>query len=90
MKKPKTFLDSESDIFWIVFKEGAEDYYIEYAPGFIVEFDENSNPIGIEISNWSRLTEFDWSSQSRTDSYNEINFPEGKNMLYDCYNSPHK
>ena len=76
MKKEKTILDSENNIFWIIFKEGVEAYYKEYAPGFIVEFDENSDPIGIEIRNWSRLIKSYPISEKREDSYDTVNFRE--------------
>jgi len=76
MKKEETILDSESDIFWIIFKEGVEAYYKEYAPGFIVEFDKNSSPIGIEVRNWSRLIKSYPTSEEGEDSYNVVNFPE--------------
>jgi len=78
MKKQKTILDSENDIFWIIFKEGVEAYYEEYAPGFIVEFDKNSKPIGIEIRNWSRLIKSYPTSEKRKDSYDTFNFFQEK------------
>ena len=76
MKKQKTILDPENDIFWVIFEEGVEDYYEEYAPGFIVEFDKNSKPIGIEIRNWSRLFQTSSTSETRKESYDSFNFIE--------------
>ena len=77
MKKQKTIFDSENNIFWVIFKEGVEAYYEEYAPGFVVEFDKNSNPIGIEIRNWSRLIKSYPTSEKREDNYDDVvNFSE--------------
>jgi len=84
MKKAKIILDSENDIFWIIFKEGVEAYYEEYAPGFIVEFDKSSNPIGIEIKNWSRLVKSYPTSEERKDSYDMVKFSEEKDSEPNC------
>ncbi len=54
--------DKESDTMWIVYKEGTEDYYEEIAPGFIMEFNEAKELIGIEIQNFSRFYNYETSS----------------------------
>jgi uncharacterized protein YuzE len=84
MKKPKTIFDTENDIFWIIFKEGEEAYYEEYTPGFLVEFDKDSNPIGIEIKNWSKKIQSYPVSEKRNDIYSKVNFtkPQFENFDY--------
>lgn len=48
--------DKEVDTMWIIYKDGVEDYCEEIAPGFIMEFNKNKELIGIEIQNFSRLS----------------------------------
>jgi len=52
---PLVNYDSESDILYIVTKEGSEEEFIEIAPGINVELDENGEVIGIEILNASEF-----------------------------------
>ena len=54
-KQYKQYYDTDTDIFWVVFKRGAETRYEEIAPAVTVEFNKNSEVIGIEIQEFSRL-----------------------------------
>jgi len=67
--KFKRYYDKESDSLWVVLKDGQEEYFEEIAPGIIIEFDKNSEPIGIEIINYqAKFTEppsFSFSSLKR-------------------------
>lgn len=51
MNKEKLFVnyDSESDVLYIVAREGEEEKFVEVAPGVNVELDERGEVIGIEI-----------------------------------------
>lgn len=51
----KISYDSDIDIFWILLKSGPSEYYEESTPGIRIEFDKDSNVMGIEIENFSRL-----------------------------------
>lgn len=51
----KITYDSESDIFWILLKNGPSEYSEEPFPGIRVEFDEKANVMGIEIQSFSKM-----------------------------------
>lgn len=51
MKKPKISYDAQSDVFYIVVKNGYEESHREIAPGIFVELDKKGDLIGIEILN---------------------------------------
>lgn len=55
MRKPYLNYDKVNDILYIVIREGEEHHFDEVVEGIIVEFDENDQPIGIEINNASRV-----------------------------------
>lgn len=52
----KEYYDEESDIKWMIFKEGPEAGYIEVAPGINVEVNDENEPIGLEVMNYSKRT----------------------------------
>ncbi len=45
--------DSESDVLYIIAKDGKEDSFVEVVPGINVELNEKGEVIGIEILNAS-------------------------------------
>ncbi len=45
----------ESDVLYVLIKEGPEDHFIEPIPGLNIEMDENNQIIGIEMLNASKL-----------------------------------
>lgn len=47
--------DRDHDILYLVIRDGEEDYFVETTEGIVVEFDANDQPIGIEISDASRV-----------------------------------
>ena len=51
MNKPILNYDQESDILYIVLREGEEDRFEEVTENILVEYDRNNQPIGIEIFN---------------------------------------
>ncbi len=51
MRRPILNYDQESDILYIVLREGEEDHFEEVTENILVEFDRNNQPIGIEIFN---------------------------------------
>ncbi|MBI5653607.1 MAG: DUF2283 domain-containing protein [Chloroflexi bacterium] len=55
MNKPALNYDQKNDILYIVIREGIEHHFDEIAEGIVVEFDENNQPIGIEIIAASRV-----------------------------------
>jgi uncharacterized protein YuzE len=55
MKQPQMNYDKEQDILYIVIREGEEHHFGEVADGISVEFDENNQPIGLEIFNASKV-----------------------------------
>lgn len=55
MNKPVVNYDRDHDILYLVIRDGAEDHFVETAEGIVVEFDANNQPIGIEISDASRV-----------------------------------
>ncbi|MBM3127592.1 MAG: DUF2283 domain-containing protein [Chloroflexi bacterium] len=55
MNKPYLNYDKANDILYIVIREGEEHHFDEVAEGIVVEFDENDQPIGIEINDASRV-----------------------------------
>jgi len=54
MNRPILNYDQKNDILYIAIREGIEHHFDEIAEGIVVEFDENNQPIGIEIINASR------------------------------------
>ena len=55
MKRPVVHYDSHSDTLFIVTRKGAEDQFVEVAPGVNVEFNADGQVIGIEILKASRI-----------------------------------
>ena len=55
MNKPVVNYDRDHDILYLVIRDGEEDYFVETTEGIVVEFDANDQPIGIEISDASRV-----------------------------------
>ena len=55
MNKPILNYDREHDILYVVIREGEEHYFDEVAEGIIVEFNEDNEPIGIEIFNAAKV-----------------------------------
>ena len=53
-KKSLINYDYKSDVLYIVTKKGAEEEFIEVAPGINVELDDRGQVIGIEILNASK------------------------------------
>jgi len=53
-KKSLINYDYESDVLYIAAKKGAEEEFIEIAPGINVELDDKGQVIGIEILNASK------------------------------------
>ncbi len=53
--EPLINYDSESDVLYIVVREGSEEEFVEIAPGINMEFDEKGEVIGIEILNASEF-----------------------------------
>ena len=53
--KPLVNYDPESDVLYIVAREGKEEGFIEIAPGINIELDEKGEIIGIEILNASKF-----------------------------------
>jgi uncharacterized protein YuzE len=53
--KPLINYDSESDVLYIVAREGEEEEFVEIAPGINIELDEKGEVIGIEILNASEF-----------------------------------
>jgi len=49
MKSPMLHYDREHDILYSVIREGMEHHFVEVTEGIIVEFDQDNQPIGIEI-----------------------------------------
>jgi uncharacterized protein YuzE len=83
-KKFKTriqeYYDSDSDIKWLVLKEGAEDRYQEISPGVNIEYNDENEIIGIELLNYSKQIVKDYDFKSK-DS-NRILFDiSGSNQL---------
>ena len=54
-KKALLNYDSESDVLYIVTKEGEEEKFVEIAPGVNVELDVRGEVIGVEILNASKF-----------------------------------
>ena len=46
--------DSQADVLYIAAKKGAEEEFVEIAPGINVELDDKGRVIGIEILNASK------------------------------------
>jgi uncharacterized protein YuzE len=53
-KKTSISYDGKSDVLYIVAKKGAEEEFIEIAPGINVELNDKGQVIGIEILNASK------------------------------------
>jgi len=53
--EPLVNYDSESDVLYIVTREGQEEEFVEIAPGIKIELDEEGRVIGIEILNASEF-----------------------------------
>ncbi len=49
MNKPILHYDHENDILYILLREGEEHHFVEVSEDILVEFDQNNQPIGIEI-----------------------------------------
>lgn len=54
-KKPVIRYDHKIDALYIIAKKGAEDEFVEIAPGINVELNEQGDVIGIEILNASKV-----------------------------------
>lgn len=54
-KKALLNYDSESDVLYIVTKEGEEEKFVEIAPGVNVELDVRGEVTGVEILNASKF-----------------------------------
>ena len=54
-KKPVIRYDHKIDALYIIAKKGAEDEFVEVAPGVSVELNEQGDVIGIEILNASKI-----------------------------------
>jgi len=54
-KKPSVNYDSKTGVLYIVTKKGAEEEFVEVAPGINVEIDDRGEVIGIEILNASNF-----------------------------------
>lgn len=52
-QKPKLYYDQDTDILYIVTKQGEEEEFIEVAEGVNVELNKNKEVIGVEILNAS-------------------------------------
>ena len=50
----QTKYDKQSDIYWIIFKPGPTEYSKEVSPGITIEYDQNDEPMGIEIMNFTQ------------------------------------
>lgn len=74
--KSKVLYDKQSDSVYITLRSGREDHFEEVEPGFIVEYNKNDQPIGIEILN-AKSTLIDKIGLSFVDS--KMN---GKNTVY--------
>ncbi len=55
MRSQQLNYDSKNDVLYFVIAGGAEDHFLEIADGVLVEFDENDQPIGLEILNASKV-----------------------------------
>lgn len=53
-KKSIVNYDYDSDVLYIVSQKGAEEEFVEVAPGINAELDERGQVIGIEILNASK------------------------------------
>ncbi len=53
-RKSSINYDYESDVLYIAAQKGAEEEFIEIAPGINVELDDKGQVIGIEILNASK------------------------------------
>jgi len=47
--------DAKSDVLYIAVKKGAEEKFVEVAPGINVELDNRGEVIGIEVLNASKF-----------------------------------
>jgi uncharacterized protein YuzE len=52
-RKPKLYYDQDSDVLYIVAKEGEEEEFLEVVEGINIELDKNKQVIGVEILNAS-------------------------------------
>lgn len=52
--KSKIYYDHETDVLWLLVKEGIEEEYREVAPGVSVEIGKNGELLGVEILNASK------------------------------------
>ncbi len=55
MNKPRVYYDSQSDVLYLLIKEGEEERFVEVAEGINVELDETGQVLGIEIIGLSRV-----------------------------------
>jgi len=55
MKQQTLNYDKKNDILYFVLREGVEHHFVEVAEGITVEFDEDNQPIGLEIFNASKV-----------------------------------
>ena len=53
-KKSIISYDYDSDVLYIAAKKGAEEEFVEIAPGINVELDDKGQVIGVEILNASK------------------------------------
>jgi uncharacterized protein YuzE len=58
MTKPKVHYDAQSDVLYLLIKEGYEEKFVEVMEGINVELGEKGELLGIEILNASRLSDF--------------------------------
>ena len=82
-KIKKQYYDNDTDTKWFVFKSGPEAGYMELAPGVIAEYDKNSRVIGLEIQKFSRLYNFNATTEQSRENYSSLNFKSGKNISTD-------
>jgi len=76
----KISYDSDTDIFWILLKSRPSEYYKEPAPWIRIEFDKNSNVMGIEIENFSSLYKSDVVKNLKKDFDLPFNLKIGKSV----------
>ncbi|HDN80447.1 MAG TPA: DUF2283 domain-containing protein [Chloroflexi bacterium] len=55
MNKPRVYYDPQSDVLYLLIKEGEEERFVEVAEGINVELDETGQILGIEILGLSRV-----------------------------------
>ena len=54
-KKQFVHYDAKSDVLYFDIKQGAEEEFVEIAPGMMAELDEQGKVIGVEVFNASSM-----------------------------------